>query len=40
MEVENARKTYNIFAPPTAHSSRGYLRKTETDIAIDPMPTE
>lgn len=40
LEVENARKTYNIFAPFTAQSSRGYLRKTETEITIDPIPTE
>jgi archaellum component FlaC len=34
LEVENAKKTYNIFAPPTSHSSHGNIKKIELELPI------
>ncbi|CAD8120571.1 unnamed protein product [Paramecium sonneborni] len=35
LEVENTKKTYNIFAPNTSHSSHYNLKKLELEIPVD-----
>ena len=35
MEVENTKKTYNIFAPSSSHSSHYNLKKMELEIPVD-----